>query len=297
MAREKLLLLSVAILSLISSGRNCALAHEDGSNVSQTPQSLVSREQLLQAADEALESRRFTEANDLLAQVEAHDGSVASSATKLLRTEWLIAVERAAEAQELLRSITDEPRFHCRIESARIVSLLQLNSLMAADAMIAGEDKRCDQEPAYLRSVGRLHLARGRPRDAVAALDGARRLAPAEPAILGDLGVAQIAAGEPAIAIRTLSAMANGKGDLPEVRLNLDYARAMLGEKPVRALSDDDEFWSRRLQFAGLGARQDGRSELAASLFAEALIARPRHDDTLWKQYADAVGGRRNGEQ
>ena len=64
----------------------------------------------------------------------------------------------------------------------------------------------------------------------------------------------------------------------------------MRGIEPERRPQEDDDMWSLRLQFAGQGARQASRLDLAEALLARALINRPRYDHKLWQQYAEVTG-------
>ena len=253
-------------------------------------QSPATRADLLRAADQALAGRRLVEANELLDRLETEAAGSDGDNVKLLRAEWLIAVGRAAEASPLLSAIKGDHPQACRILSAEIIASLELAELDHADRLVADHGQPCAEEPVFWRSVGRLHLVRERSAAAVTAFRSALALEPANDALRGDLGVALIAADEPLDAARTLSDLLARNPDQPDVRINLDYANGMLGQRPARAASENDMFWSRRLQYAGLGARRSDRNVLAEALLGQALIERPRHDEELWRQYADISG-------
>lgn len=244
----------------------------------------------LVALDNAMAGARLVEAGELLYRLERDADAGHSTELDLLRAEWLIAVGRAAEALPRL-SVREVPGpLRCRIVSARTMALLATVALDDADRLVAAEEVSCRGEPVYWRGVGRLHLARARAGDAVAALRRAARLQPASNDVQGELAVALIEAGQAGEGAAILSALLQRDPTRADVRINLDFALGMLGQKPARAVGDDDLFWSRRLQFAGLGARDAGRSRLAEAMLGQAILARPRHDAELWQQY-DQVSG------
>jgi predicted Zn-dependent protease len=258
-------------------------------------QSPVTRADLLRAADQALAGGRLVEAKELLDRLETEAAGPDGDSVKLLRAEWLIAVGRAVEAQPLLSAIEGSEPQQCRILSAEIIASLQLAELDHADRLVADHGPPCTEEPVFWRSLGRLHLVRERSAAAVTAFRNALALEPANDALRGDLGVALIAADEPVDAVHILADLLARNPDQPDVRINLDYANGMLGQRPARAALDNDMFWSRRLQYAGLGARRADRNVLAEALLGQALIERPRHDEELWRQYADISGNMAKG--
>ena len=245
---------------------------------------------LLRAVDDALAGQRYVEAEALLDRLAHqsldHDGEV-----DLMRAEWLIAVGRPAEAVPLLASVNPGERWQCRKLSAEITALVQISRFDGADQLATRAEKACGEDPVFWRSAGRLHLARDRAPAAVAAFRKSLSLDPANGGVQGDLGVALIAVGDALGATRALSALLLLDPGQTEARINLDYANGMLGRQPSRASSDSDTAWSRRLQYAGLGAQRASHVLLAEALLGQALIARPRHDEQLWQQYA-AVSGR-----
>jgi predicted Zn-dependent protease len=250
----------------------------------------------LAAVDSAMAGGRHVEASELLDRLEAQHPAARQPELDLLRAEWLIAVGRAAEALPRLAAIMADEPLRCRIVTAKTMALLASGAFGDADRLNSPEEARCGGEPVYLRGLARLHLARGRPGDAAAALRRAVALEPASVDTQGELAVALVEAGEADAAVMLLTALVRRDPSRPDLRLNLDFARGMLGERPVRVALDDDMFWSRRLQFAGLGARQAGRARLAEAILGQALLARPRHDAELWRQYAEISGSDTKGQ-
>lgn len=241
----------------------------------------------LVALDQALAGGRLVEAKDLLDRLEA-EGTDRDPRLLLLRAEWLIAVGRAADALPLLATIDIEAPTRCRVVAATTMALLDTAALDDADVLLAREETSCSAEPVYWRGLGRLHLARTRPAEAVTALRRAAALEPANDEVQSELAVALLALGEASDAVRLLAALSLRDPARADIRINLDYAYGMLGQRPSRAAGDDDMFWSRRLQYAGLGARRADRGRLAESMLGQAILVRPRHDAELWRQY-DAV--------
>lgn len=283
-------LLFAAVWSICQGANDRAQAFENEPGASSRPSFEIARADLINAIDQALAGHRFVEAKDLLDRLDANAAGVEDDSAKLLHAEWLIAVGRAAEARPLLVSINQASLQRCRILSAELIISLQMADLDRADRLVADGDRACRNDPVYWRSLARLHLLRDRPTAAVDAFRIALSLAPANDAILGELGVAQIAADQPGEAVRTLADLVKRNPDRADVQINLDYARGMSGQRPARAATDDDMFWSRQLQYAGLGARQGGHRSLAEALLGQALIERPKHDAELWRQYADVSG-------
>ena len=290
MSPKPLFLLLAAVSYIWQGANDQARAFENEASAPAPVLPEIAHVGLIKAIDQALAGHRFVEAKDLLDKLEAGQDSVEDGNVKLLRAEWLIAVGRAAEARPLLNSIDHGFGQRCRVFSAELIASLQMADLDRADRLVADSEHACRYDPVYWRSLARLHLLRERPAAAIEAFRIALSLAPANDAILGELGVAQIAADQPGEAVRTLADLVKRNPDRADVQINLDYARGMSGQRPARAATDDDMFWSRRLQYAGLGARQGGHRSLAEALLGQALIERPKHDAELWRQYADVSG-------
>lgn len=248
---------------------------------------------LLRAVDDALTGQRYVEAEALLDRLAKPSGDP-DGEVDLLRAEWLIAVGQPAEAASLLTSVDPDGRWKCRKLAAEMIALVRISRLDGADQLATRAEKACGEDPVFWRSAGRLHLARDRAPAAVAAFRKSLSLDPANGGVQRDLGVALIAAGDALEAASILSALLLVDPDQTETRINLDYANGMLGRQPLRRSSDSDLVWSRRLQYAGLGAQRASHSHLAEALLGQALIARPRHDEQLWQQYAAVTG--RKGE-
>lgn len=250
---------------------------------------------LLRAADQALAGRRLVEAKGLLDRLEDDRAWAEDPRVKLLHAEWLIASDRPADAWSRLTGIDEESVPGCRVVSAKAIALLQLNEMERADQLFAGHQAACRDFPIFWRSLGRLHFVRGRFDAAIDALNTAAVLDPADDALQGDLAVVLIAAGKAGDAASLLTQLLARQPDAAILRLNLDHAHGMLGQRPSRGAHDDDMFWSRRLQSAGLGAQRANHPALAEALLGLALIVRPRHDEQLWTQYAAAAGGGERG--
>lgn len=274
-----LVLYAVSTTLLAAAEPNASMAGETG----------PPRSALLRAADDALAGQRYVEAeallNRLAKQSEGEGGEI-----DLMRAEWLIAVGRPAEAVSLLTAIDPDGPWQCRKLSAEMTALVQMSRFDGADRLATSAEKACSEDPVFWRSAGRLHLARDRALAAVAAFRKGLSLDPANGGMRCDLGVALIAAGDAPEAARVLSALLLLDPGQAEVRINLDYANGMLGRQPSRRPPDSDLMWSRRLQYAGLGAQRASRAPLAEALLGQALIARPRHDEQLWRQYAAVTG-------
>ncbi len=249
----------------------------------------------LAAVDSAMAGARLVEASELLDRLETQIAGQHHPELALLRAEWLIAVGRAGEALPRLAAIAADHQLRCRALSANMLALLATAALGDAERLGPAEDVLCSSEPVYWRGLARLQLARGRPAEAVVALRRAAALEPTSIDAQGELAVALVEAGEGAAAAQLLAALVRRDPGRPDLRLNLDFARGMLGERPARAAGDDDMFWSRRLQFAGLGARQAGRTRLAEAMLGQALLVRPRHDAELWRQYGEMSSSDRKG--
>lgn len=251
-------------------------------------------ENLLSSADKALQGGRLIEAEGLLNRYEEREPKSAPARARdmatLLRAELMLATGHPAEALVELRSNDVAAVQGCRATAAEGTALLLLDRLSAASIALQSHTTECGRDPVYWRARGRLDLALGRPVAAVAALRKAVDEAPEDRALRNDLGVALIAADLPGEAIALLSALVGESPDQTEAQVNLDYARGMLGRVPVRGSGDSDIFWSRRLQFAGGGARQAGRNTLAEALLGQAVIERPRYDAQLWRQYSELSG-------
>lgn len=270
----------------------CLLATEPaGSSASETDSA---RADMLRAVDDALAGQRYVEAGALLDRLAKQPGGD-NGDIALMRAEWLIAVGRPSEAVPLLTSINAHERWQCRKLSAEMAALVQISDFDRADRVVTSAENACREDPVFWRSSGRLYLARDRALSAIVAFRNSLSLDPANIGVRGDLGVALIFAGDGVEAARVLSGLLILDPDQAEARINLDYANGMLGQQPSRRSSDSDLMWSRRLQYAGLGAERANHPLLAEALLSRALLERPRHDEQLWQQYAAVTG--RDGER
>lgn len=236
-------------------------------------------------ADSALHGRRHFEAEAYLERLVADPRPEAL----LLRAELALLSGRPREAIALLDRLDAEPSLVCRAGAAAAMALLQLGEADQANARSDALGNSCSDDAFFWRSQGRIAYARGDIDAAVAAFREALALHPSDDGTENDLAVSLIAAGDAEQASGLLSALRHRSPEAADVSLNLDFANAMRGIAPARRPQDDDHMWSIRLQFAGQGARQAGRQKLAESLFARALLNRPRYDQGLWRQYADVT--------
>lgn len=243
---------------------------------------------LIRAADQALQGNRLVEAQALLDEIAEAPRDSNRNEIDLLRAELLIATERAAEALPLLAALDAPERDGCRASAARGLSMMQTSDLAVADEMLAARVDICGADPVFWRALGRIRLARARPAAAVEAFGNALALQPANDALRDDLAVALIAAGSPADAAPILAELSRRLPDRAETLINLDYANGMMGRTPARRDLDNDELWSKRLQYAGYGALTAGKAALGRALLGQAMIERPRYDAQLWQQYSDA---------
>ena len=237
-------------------------------------------------ADSALHGRRHFEAEAYLERLAADPRPEAL----LLRAELALLSGRPRETIALLDRLDADPSLLCRAGTAAAMALLQLGEADQAKARSDALGDSCSHDAFFWRAQGRIAHARGDVGAAVAAFREALALHPSDDGTENDLAVSLIAAGDAEQASRLLSALRQRAPEAADVSLNLDFANAMRGIEPERRQQDDDQMWSLRLQFAGQGARQASRQKLAESLFARALLNRPRYDQGLWQQYAEVVG-------
>lgn len=250
----------------------------------------VNRDKLVRAADLALRGNRLIEARallDTLDGLQPHGGRTGDVA--LLRAEFLIAMGRPIEARQLLETVGAEARAQCRVMAALAMADIQNQLFANAETQLRSAEGRCTEDPVFWRALGQASLGLGRSFAAVDAYRRALVLDPDDWGMQNDLAVALIADGNAIEALGLLAAILRQAPDREDVAINLDYAGATLGRIPQRRSVDNDAFWSRRLQFAGAGARHAGRLRLAEALYARALMECPRHDEALWQQYVEAA--------
>lgn len=249
---------------------------------------------LIASADQALQGGRLIEAEALLDRIGTLDPQLVpdpvGDMAALLRAELMLATGHPSDALKELQSRPVGNVSKCRAAAAEGLALISLDRFSEASATLQSEAHECDSDPVYWRTLGRLKLVQGRPVEAVAALRSALDRSPGNRSLRNDLGVALLAADLPGEAIDLFTELVRDDPEQAEVLVNLDYARAMLGRTPVRRSADSDVFWSRRLQFAGAGARQAGRNGLAEALLSQAVIERPHFDPQLWRQYSELTG-------
>lgn len=267
------------------------MAH--GRNTSALPSATtpdVNRGDLVRAADLALRGNRLIEARALLDTLDGlqPDGGQADDVA-LLRAEFLIATGHPIEARQLLETVGAEARERCRALAALAMADIQNRSFADAETQLRSAQGRCAEDPVFWRALGQASLGLGRSFAAVDAYRRALALDPDNWSVQNDLAVALIADGNAIEALGLLGAILRQAPDREDVAINLDYAGATLGRIPQRRSADNDAFWSRRLLFAGAGARSAGRLGLAEALYAQALMESPRHDETLWQQYVEAA--------
>jgi predicted Zn-dependent protease len=246
-------------------------------------------DELVRAADLALRGERLIEAQALLERLARMplDANQRDDVV-LLRAEFMVATGRPVEARRLLETL-GAAREGCRVVAALAAADIQSDAFAAAEMDLRSAQGRCAEEPVYWRALGQASLRLKLSSAAVNAYRQALLLDPDNYGIGNDLAVALIADSKAAEAAGLLAAILRELPDRADVAINLDYAGAMLGQIPQRRPSDDDAFWSRRLQYAGSGARSAGRVGLAEALYARALLENPRHDETLWQQYAEVA--------
>lgn len=245
---------------------------------------------LLEDADAALQGGRWVEAEALLHRYAEQATDADRAAASLLNAELLIATGHPGDALAILRTAGAADRNPCRFAAAQGSALLLTGAPVEADHALQTMSSACQADPAYWRAAGNVALELRQPAGAVAAFRRALGLEPQSSVISNDLAVALLAAGRPLEAVNLLAPLLGRNPEDPELRVNLDFALGMLGRSPARMPSDSDDFWSRRLQFAGAGARQTGRLTLAQSLIGQAVKERPRYDADLWQQYSELVG-------
>lgn len=237
-------------------------------------------------ADSALQGRRLFEAEAYRAQLAADPRPEAL----LLRAELALISGNPGEAIALIDRVGADSTFVCRAEAVATTALLQLGQPDLAKIRSDALGSSCWADAFYWRSKGRIAYARSDIDTSVAAFREALVLQPSDRGTENDLAVSLIAAGDAEQASRLLGALLHRSPDATDVSLNLDFANAMRGIEPERRPREDDDMWSLRLQFAGQGARQARRLDLAGALLARALINRPRYDHKLWQQYAEVTG-------
>lgn len=264
-------------------------AADDGQEADAAAQATptLSARAVIGAADMALQGGRLVEARALLDRlVDMAPPPDMLDAARLLRAELLLMDGQGTDARHMLDALTGTAARGCRATAARAAVRVQSGDLDVARDGLNLRAEPCADDPFYWRARARVDLALGRAGAAVAGFRRALALQPGKDALQGDLAVALIAQGEAAEAAEMLAMLLRRAPRSSALIVNLDFANGMLGRMPLRASADDDAMWSRRLQFAGAGARRAGRGALAEALFAQALIERPRHDQDLWRQFA-----------
>lgn len=251
------------------------------------PASTIAQSELLQAADRALQGRRLIEAEALLDRLPSDIAIEDEPIAALLRAELLLLQGgHSAEALRLLAAIPAESPLACRVATARASTYLQLEAPDRASRILDPLERECGAQSVYWRLRGQAELTSGRADRARQSLQSAVAIAPADVEIRNDLAVALIESDDAAGATELLANILKVAPGRVDVALNLDHAKGMMGVMPVRGRADDDALWSRRLEAAGGGAQRSGRAALAEALYAQALVARPRYDTDLWRQYA-----------
>lgn len=246
--------------------------------------------ELIRSADLAIRGQRLIEAEVLLNKLDAaHLSDSDRDDVTLLRGEYLIAVGHPAEARDILRMLNVKARGRCRTLIALATSDIQTKDFASAEMLLGFAVSRCSDDPVFWRTLGQASLALNLSSNAVSAYRQAIALDPGNFDLQNDLAVALIANGNAEEADKLLATVLLQLPDRADVAVNLDFAAAMLGRIPRRRSGDNDAFWSRRLQFAGAGARQSGRTGLAGALYAQAVIENPRYDEQLWQQYKGAT--------
>lgn len=250
----------------------------------------IENDELIRATDLALRGKRLTEAEALLSKLPDEQLSdVERDDVRLLRGEFLIAVGRPGEAGTVLRTLSVEARSRCRVVIARATADAQSQDFVNAEMLLRSAVNDCSEDPAFWRTLGQASFAVNSSSNAVFAYRQALALEPENLDLQNDLAVALIANGNVGAAHGLLATVFLQVPHREDIAINLDYAAAMLGRMPQRRSGDNDAFWSRRLQFAGAGARDAGRAGLAEALYAQAVIENPRHDEQLWQQYKGAA--------
>lgn len=281
--------IAAALLAVPSVG----LAQESGDPVvpaaAPVPED-VTRAQKVAAADLALQGNRLIEAQALLTQLAQTPGDPDEAKIILMRAELMVATARPDAARALLATLGDRDVPICRVSTAYALADLQDGRLADADGRLQAQAAACSDDVVFWSALGQARLGLARAADAVDAYRHALALRTDSALLRNDLAVALLAAGEAGEANFILADLFTRHPTDMDVAVNLDFAGGMLGRMPQRRDSDDGSFWSRRLQAAGLGARRAGRANMAEALFAQALLARPRHDAELWRQYSEVAG-------
>jgi tetratricopeptide (TPR) repeat protein len=247
-------------------------------------------DQLVHAADLALRGERLVEAQALFERLQHMSlDDRQRDDVALLRAEFMVATGRLGEARPLLETLGAAAREQCRVVAALATADIRMDAFASADRDLRAAQGRCADDPVYWRALGQASLGLQSSSAAVDAYRRALILDPGNHSLQNDLAVALVMNGRAAEAVGLLTAVLRNAPDREDVAINLDYAGAALGQVPRRRPADDDAFWSRRLQYAGAGARSAGRVDLAEALFAQALMQRPKHDEALWQQYAEVA--------
>ena len=280
--------LMVALLSVVPASGAHASPPDVAEHVPDNllPSGEMSGTDPLLLADSALQGRRFFEAEAYRAQLAADPRPEAL----LLRAELALLSGSPGEAIALIDRVRANSTYVCRAEAVATTALLQLGQPDLAKMRSDAVDNSCRADAFYWRSKGRIAYARSDIGTSVAAFREALVLRPSDQGTENDLAVSLIAAGDAEQASRLLGGLLDRSPDATDISLNLDFANAMRGIEPERRPHEDDNMWSLRLQFAGQGARQAGRLDLAEALLARAMINRPRYDHKLWQQYAEVTG-------
>lgn len=250
----------------------------------------IGRAEKIAAADDALQGGRLVEAQALLDQLGTKPDGKGAEKIELLRAELMVANRKPDEARAALASLAGRDVPACRYATAYALADMQGGQLADAQARLRGHEPDCGDEPVFWSALGQASLALEQPQAAVEAYRRALQLRPDNDMMRNDLAVALMASGDATAAAELLRDLSRRRPDDSDVTINLDFAAGMMGQMPQRHDTDNASFWSFRLQSAGLGARKAGLTGMAEALFSQALLARPRHDPELWRQYSEVSG-------
>jgi Flp pilus assembly protein TadD len=242
-------------------------------------------DQELASIAQAIAGRRLGEAFGLLSAYRVMHPQDTRFEVRLLDAELKLASGQPIEAQVTVAGSPTDERFACRLHringhaaAAKGQSALAISELGALAEQCHAADWR-DWD-----SLGQL-LANQGERDASHYAFENALTGTGQPALVrAHMGRALLCSDDLPGAVIQLTAALRADPANREVQYDLDFITGMRGERPVRAASDNEEFWAGRLSHAAEGARRAGRALLSRSLSVQALMVSPKHDARLFDE-------------
>jgi Flp pilus assembly protein TadD len=200
----------------------------------------VDQQHYLQTADAALRDGRLTQADQMIAWLEANGNQVSRDDVALLRAEYAIAMQDVKTAAVALASLSDGERNFCRVHTAS--GWVSGNRGQADEAIIAlaNASKNCPEDAGTWNLLGLAFVKKGEAAAAGEAFRQAMMLAPNEAEIINNHALSLLQKGEAELAYRQLQIAAANASDNKLIQGNLDFVGGMIGRSPERQAQDSD---------------------------------------------------------